>query len=299
MRLLRLETVLAATDLEPTSDAALQTAAALAGAAGATLHVAHVTSADHGTAEGTGSHPASADAVTAALRRAGLADIDHRIHVAPGAPAEVLAALSELVGADVVVIGRHRHDAQEAPDRPVGGTARAVLAHTLAPCLVTSRRLELPIERALVAIDASEAARGALIVALSWCSALRSREEGAIEPTLTALHVDAGGDSSPAARHMRRTIDHELQLLRRKAGDWAGVLVQMVTEPGADPVPVVGSYAREHEPDLLVLGTRGLNADNAVRLGSVSIAMTTQSRVPVLLVPPAVWRDYVRDFDYF
>jgi nucleotide-binding universal stress UspA family protein len=280
---LKLETVLATTDLEPTSDAALQTAAALAESAGATLHVAHV------------SPSASADDVAVALRRARLAGIDHRIHVATGEPAEVLSALSELVAADVIVMGRRSHDTKVRPDRPVGGTALALLARTLAPCLVTSRRLQVPVQRAVVAIDASESARGALLVALSWCSALRAREERAVEPRLTALHVDAGADASPGARHMKRTIDHELQLLHRSAGDWTGVLVEGVTIPGVDPVHVVGSYVKEKEPDLLVLGTRGLSVDNAMRLGSVSSALTKQVEVPVLLVPPAVWRDYVRD----
>jgi nucleotide-binding universal stress UspA family protein len=150
-----------------------------------------------------------------------------------------------------------------------------------------------------VAIDASEAARGALLVALSWASALRSSKAKEPDTTLTALHVESGETLSAADAHMKRTIDHELDVLRRSAGSWAGVSVEGATETNADPVKAITKYATDHEADLVVLGTRGLSADRALRLGSVSAAVTRQLREPVLLVPPSVWRDFARDIDYF
>ena len=300
MRLLKIKAVLAATDLDPSSDPALASAARLAEAAGAVLHVAHVVPSERSTAASSGLVSGSSPQMemTATLHRVGLSGKKRNVHIESGAPGKALSSLSERIGADVIVIGRHRPGGELRIDGDIGGTAHSIVTNSLVPCLVTSRQLQLPIRRALVAIDTSETARGAMIVALSWSSALRDAK-GDSDPTLTALHVETGRNLSSRDAHMRRTIDHELDILRRSAGSWAGVSVAGATETDDDPVAAITRYAAEHQTELVVLGTRGLSADRALRLGSVSAAVTRQSRMPVLLVPPAVWRDYARDIDYF
>lgn len=300
MRLLKLKAVLAATDLDPSSDPAVVTAARLAEAAGAVLHVAHVITSERTNTGDSASSPESPSQMemNATLHRAGLSGKNPNVHIESGAPAKALSSLSDRIRADVIVIGRHRPRGQQKTDRDIGGTAHSIITNSLVPCLVTSQQLQLPIRRALVAIDTSETARGALIVALSWSSALRDAK-GDSDPELTALHVETGRNLSSRDAHMRRTIDHELDILRRSAGSWAGVSVEGATETDDDPVAAITRYAAEHQAELVVLGTRGLSADRALRLGSVSAAVTKRSRMPVLLVPPAVWRDYARDIDYF
>ena len=295
MRLLKLETVLVATDLEPSSDSALVSAARLADAAGAKLHVAHVS--PDPTAEGHADSSAEAERMEAAIERAGLSGRKHRVHLLSGSIAPALAAASDEVGADVIVIGRHRVGTRPRNDS-IGSTAYEIMTHTLTPCLVTATPIEVPIRRALVAVDTSETARGALLVALSWSSALRQSKSAAADTTLTALHVEKGGTLSPAHAHMKRTIDHELDVLRRGAGSWAGVSVEGATETSDDPVAAIIDFATRHKVDLVVLGTRGLSAHQTSELGSVAAAVTSQSPIPVLVVPPAVWRSHTRDIDY-
>jgi nucleotide-binding universal stress UspA family protein len=88
VRLLTIRTVLAATDLVPSSDVALESANRLARAAGASLHVAHVM-APWGSETVTAARLEAADAsVRAALRRAGVAEGASNVHVVPGSPAE-------------------------------------------------------------------------------------------------------------------------------------------------------------------------------------------------------------------
>jgi len=291
--------VLAATDLDPSSDPAIESAARLADAAGAKLHIAHVIASDQtGTQSPVSSSDTSAQ-MAATLGRLGLSVKEGRVHIESGTPANVLSLLSDQIKADVIVIGRHRARTDLPAERPVGSTAYSIITRTLSPCLVTSLPLRLPLRRALVAIDASEAARGALLVALSWSSALRSQKAKGPEPTLTALHVESGETRSAADAHMKRTVDHELDVLRRSAGSWAGVSVEGASETNADPVEAIAKYATDQEADLVVLGTRGLSADLAQRLGSVSAAVTRRLQLPVLLVPPSVWRDFARDIDYF
>jgi nucleotide-binding universal stress UspA family protein len=295
MRLLSLRTVLVATDLTPTSDPALDAAGNLAEAAGATVHVVHVAppSADIIAREGRRSE--YAQEVDTAVGRAGLPTGRHLVHVLGGAPPAAIASLADRIGADLIVLGRHREATQLRPEQPVGSTAYAVITRAAAPCLVIRRPLRLPLRRSLVAIDYSESARGALLVALSWTSALRSRTTDTGAPALTVLHVDPGSRGNDS--RMRATMDQELELLRRDAGDWAGVDVQGVTQAGDHIAKAIAQFATQQQVDLVVLGTRGLSAERQSELGSISSEVTRLLDVPVLLVPPAIWRNYSQDLN--
>jgi nucleotide-binding universal stress UspA family protein len=235
--------------------------------------------------------------VGAAMRRAGLAIGNQQVHILSGDPPTAISSLADRIGANLVVLGRHRENTKLGLGRPVGTTAYAVITRTPTPCLVIRRPLTLPLRRALVAIDSSESARGAMLVALSWSSALRSRAPDADVPTLTALHVDAGAGAPGGVPRMLESMDHELDLLRRSAGGWAGVTVQGVTQPDDDTVKAIANFAIDHGAELVVLGTRGLTGDSSAELGSISAAVTRRLDVPVLLVPPAIWRSCARDLD--
>jgi nucleotide-binding universal stress UspA family protein len=284
MRLLILRTVLVATDLEPSSRDALDTASRLATLADASLHVVHVVPPreDGG---GPAARSRAADAVRSELRRAKVPDGTATVHVLPGAPAEAIRSLADRISADVVIIGPHRRRGDVNGDPALGSTARSVVERAYAPCLIVGQQLRLPLERVLVPVDHSDAARGALLVGLSWASGLRIREGAGRATTLTALHVaDASGMSTISP------LEDELSELRREAGSWAGVVVQGLTEPGADPAQVIEHCAVRQGADIVVIGTRGMRANDDPRLGSVSASVAIRSEVPTLLVPPAVWR---------
>jgi nucleotide-binding universal stress UspA family protein len=86
------------------------------------------------------------------------------------------------------------------------------------------------------------------------------------------------------------SFDRELAILREDAADWAGVAVRGIRQKGEDAAQAVADYATDDDADLVVLGTRGHGLDDLARLGSVSAAITARVRIPMLLVPPAVWR---------
>ena len=287
MRLLTLRTVLVATDHTPASDAALETARRLVEASGAKLHVAHVAVPDtRGHA-----HPPEA-----ALGRAGPTARQQRYHKLNGDPAAQISGLANRLAADLIVLGRHGDADSHRPGQKLGSTAYAVITTSAAPCLVVRRALDLPLRRALVATDFSEAARGALLVALSWTSALRSRASDHEEPKLVALHVEIGGSATRAASE-QKTLDHELESLRRSAGGWAGVEVRGLTRTANDPAKCIVDCARQDAMELVVMGTRALQPTADVALGSVSDAVVRELDVPVLLVPPNVWREFAHDLD--
>jgi nucleotide-binding universal stress UspA family protein len=287
MRPLALRTVLVATDLDRSGDAALDTGARLASAAGASLHVVHVVApAQAGDVGGRGT---TADEVMAAVRRVTGSDASAKVHVVPGTPADAIRSLAERMTADLVVVGPHRESDQLQRGHELGGTARAVAEHALAPCLIAAHPLRLPLQHVLVPIDLSDTARGALLVGLSWASALRAGATDASSTALTVLHVEHGDAKGRAAA----TVDRELETLGQSAGAWAGVDVRGVIEHGTDAARAIADYATRHTPDLVVFGTRGLGLKDLERLGSVSTSLTTRLPYPMLLVPHSVWRTHV------
>ena len=90
----------------------------------------------------------------------------------------------------------------------------------------------------------------------------------------------------------RQALNEELDQLRGDAGTWAGVGVSGVVVVDRDVPRAIADYARAHQSDLVVLGTRGLGSEAVGRLGSVALGVARQLDSPILLVPPAVWESY-------
>lgn len=294
MRPLALATVLVATDLSPSSDIALETAHHLANAAGAALHVVHVSGPRSPKENSHSAREARSLALAAVVRRAGIPERRAMMHDVSGSPADAIRAVSEDIRADVIVVGPPRGTNNEGQGRRLGGTARAIAAVASAPCLAALRRLPLPLERVLVPVDFSDTARGALLVGLSWASALR--KGGGQQPgtTLRALHVSGGAGDPDNQR--TPSLAQDVDSLRRSAGNWAGIAIdgETVSEDGSI-VDAIARYAEDQRADLIVLGTRGLGLDAAERLGSISALVVERSTAPVLLVPPSVWREHLAD----
>jgi len=295
VRLLKLETILVATDLTETSVGAIVTAPRLADAAGATLHVAHVAPKEAEQSAAAGHRAEYEQRMEKAVDPAGTARPQR--HLMFGEPAHAISSLAGKVGADVVVLGRRAEKAKLESDRPVGTTAYAFVTRTLVPVLVVVEPLSFPMDNALVAVDASPAARGSLLVAVSWSSALRG--PGPALAGLTVLHVDTGADSAEHSAQMRRSAAHDAEVLERNAAGWAGVTVKRVTVEDSDPAAAIARHAVDSGAELVILGTRASAEHGSSIWGSVSAAITRRLSIPVLLVPPAVWRDHVRDIDPF
>jgi nucleotide-binding universal stress UspA family protein len=284
MRFLVLKNIVVATDLEDPVYPALLTAAQLASAAGASLHVACVLTSPGADRDEAIRARARAE-LSAILLRAGARVNDATIHVLFGDPTFAIRSLGDRVRADVVVLGPHRERASLS--RSFGGTALAVVTNAWSPCLIASTPLRLPLSHVLVPVDLSDTARGALLVGLSWASALRGAtqqrgERG--EARLTALHVQAASTTTPPP-----FVERELAFIREAGGTWAGVSVHGETLLSADVTDGIASFVARERPDFVVLGTRGLGLDPVGRLGSVAASVTTSIDVPTLLVPPAVW----------
>jgi nucleotide-binding universal stress UspA family protein len=285
---LALKKVLVAVRLDETGANAAVAASALAVAAGAKLHAAFVASPTAERDSGQRSIEPK-NALLTMLERAGVKIAAQSAHVLTGDPARAIGLLADSLSADAIVLGRHAPAPSTA--RALGGTALAVVTNASSPCLVISSTLAIPLQRVLVPLDLSDTARGALLVGMWWASALRPPALGsspAVEVALTALHVSA----SPHPTGLiggSKTLERELENIRREAGTWASVAISLETTVNPDAAHGIVDYIAAHAPGLVVMGTRGLNLEPTGRLGSVTAQVSQSVDVPMLLVPPAVW----------
>ena len=295
MKLLHLQVVLAAIDTDESSLHTLQAARELATAAGARLRVVHATPAGNRNDDAVRAAADRTNAVGGLFERVGLSGSNVRLEVVAGEPTHVIRSVADKTRADVIVLGEHR--GSRLRSHGIGSTALGVVTNSWAPCLVLAGPMRLPLEHVLVPVDLSTTSRGALVVALSWTSALRGALKSAGPAStetalLTALRVEGSeGEAS------RQALNEELDRLRGDAGNWAGVGVSGVVVVNRDVPGAIADYAREHQSDLVVLGTRGLGSDPVGRLGSVALGVARQLDSPILLVPPAVWESYSSNRD--
>lgn len=282
MRPLALRTVLVATDLSDASLPAVRAAAELARLAGARLHAVYA--ADEPDAE-------AGRSLAVHLRAAGI-DPGRLAgsSVKRGPAHRAVAECAERLRADAVVLGPHRPAPEGRPG--IGSTADRVVRTAGIPCLVVPGAFPLPLGRVLAPVDFSAAARGSLLVALTWASALRRRVRGDGATELCVLHVAEPDEESPD--EARAALHDEVEAVCSRAAGFAGVRVREAVE-GGDAAEGILRHAASDAPDLLVLGTRGQGADGGDLLGSVSSAVVRRAAWPILLVPPAVWREYGND----
>ena len=292
MHLLTLRTVLVATDLDKASAAALETGRRLAAAAGPVLHIVHVARAS----------PAerARGELEAFVRSTGVELDPRHAHLLGGDPPHAIRMLADRIGADVIVVGPHRERREGDGGTSLGSTALAIVTDSFAPCLVAREPLTVPVERVMVAVDLSDTARGALVVGLSWASALRApppRAGAGVPATMVVLHVDRSApphDGGARRSQHGDSFEREVTRIRDDAGQWAGVSIEDRLVSGNDPATMIAEAALNHRAGLIVLGTRGLGLDRVgrSRLGSVSASVVRLCEIPVLLVPPAVWMSY-------
>jgi nucleotide-binding universal stress UspA family protein len=291
--------VLAATDLTEGSDEVLRAAAALADAAGASLHVVHAFDLDltaypelDGTPTFQGRIARAEEALAAQLARtvpdgAGAASRQVVVYVAHRA---ILDRAAE-VRADVIVLGPHRGRAHA--DRLLGTTADRVIRSAACPCLVVRGPLALPLRRVVVPLDLSDPARGALATAAGWVEAFGAGDPDLALPDveLDVVHVvprlfAAGGlpvNRATIGPRLHRDVEEVL------AEHAFGVTVREELVWGDGPADEIARYARERQAQLVVLATHGHGALKRALIGSAASAVARSAPCPVLLVPPSRW----------
>lgn len=293
-----LRSILVATDLGEGSDPIVASAADLAAATRAELHV--LTSFDLQPlpyAGGTDEAPSFPGRVAGA-RRVLEEQITRTV------PASVTVASREAVifvahkaivaravdvSADLIVLGPHR---ARTGDALLGSTADRVIRTASVPVLVLRDRLSLPLRSVVAAVDLSEPARAALDQAVSWTAALGASGGQADPASLRILHVvprqrGTVADEALVAAELAREVDGARSRTRRRGAGEMGMVGQV--RWAEDPAEEILRAAGEDGADLLVLGTHGRGAIRRALIGSVASGVARRAPCPVLLVPPTMW----------
>jgi nucleotide-binding universal stress UspA family protein len=268
-----LRVVLAATDLSVASDVVLQSAAAIAERAGATLHVAHVAPPWETDTE------RRRDILRAQLRRCfphtpPLHAVGTVLHDRPFHGILVQAAE---VRADLIVVGPHRAGAQSARWRP--STAERVARAADVPCLVVRTPLTAPVRRVGVATGFTLPDQGALNLACEWAPWMG---DGAT--TLTLAHVQ------PQAAAQERPTEALRQERDRLVRAGADCTVRTTVLEGDDITAALLAWAEQHATQLLVVTASERRGLRRLWAGSAAARVTAEASCSVLLVPPALWR---------
>lgn len=272
--------VLVGVDGSASATAALRWAVAEARLHASALRVLHVV-ADHGD----GSTGADADDILdEALAVAATHTAEGTPHVAgvrlPGSPARVLAAQSR--DADMVVVGRHGN--ATGVQRLLGSVTTGVLHHAHCPVAVvhddptrTGSSTHLKRQPVLVGVDGSRWSAAAAEIAFAEASA---RGVGVL-----ALYVCDEPEQAPAAGHQTSFwIERGQEILARS----------LAPLRQCHPAVPVHTLIRFEDParqlltqgeraQLTVVGSHGRGAMTGLLLGSVSTAVASEMRNPVIV----------------
>lgn len=293
----RIMSILVASDLSETARPIVRTAAALAALTEAELHVVHAAEPQGIGLEGRAQEQERLRTADAALQEQLRTTLPPTAvvtshHAAAGRAHEIVLARAAEVQADLIVIGPHRE--RPVGDMVLGTTADRLVRTSEVPCLIAHAALSLPLRRVLVPSDLSDAAQGALDVALVWGTALRQPTASGKETRLYVLHVLPPVPDATPTEYERTRAERELQARVGTAHDrMGGVSPLQVTETviyGGEPADEILGFAREERVDLLVMGTHGHSGLARALIGSVSSAVARRAGCPVLLVPPVFWK---------
>lgn len=283
--------VLVASDLGAGSDQALGTAAVLASATGARLHVFHCIDVGppaeamfDGRRREDRTERARAELdgqVRSTLTSGGMPS---SVTLGEGDPAGEVERRATRVGADLLVLGSHRP--RRALDGLLGTTADRLLRTTGRPCLLAHRALAGTPHRVLAATDFSSpsllAARrgGALLADVA-------RTHPRTHPlVLELLHVRPFESPREGAVAAERRLNEMAEGVRREVV--RGMSIEVRVRVLSAPLPVDGILraAEDAPPDLLVLGTHGHGGRSRALVGAVASEAARAVPLPIMLVPP-------------
>jgi nucleotide-binding universal stress UspA family protein len=188
----------------------------------------------------------------------------------PGKPYVELVRQARLVGADLIVMGRHGK--RPIRDMFIGSTAERVVRAGDLPVLVVNRRASNPYRRPFVAVDLDDASRQVVTVAL--------RAIAPDVPAATMVHVYhvpfegfmtpsvASGEMTSLRKEFRDMAASGLRTLQEGIGE-VGVRWQAAIVRGDARLAILSAAARGRA-DLLTVGTHGRSGIAHAILGSVA-----------------------------
>lgn len=290
----RVGSILVGVDIAPGQgpDPVLTTAATLARALDAELHVVHAVECGPVTPPLL---PSLAQEMETAARALDLyleetlpsGQVAASREVGLGRAHRILAARAEELSVGLLVVGPYRGGGLA---RALGTTTDRLLRTLHTPCWVARGSLDLPTRRIAVATDFSDLSRPALDLALTLARDLGgSTSAGAPLPDLDVLHVEwpaaLADDPGREEGVLLPLLRDEIESAKRRTGLEHAAVIHPMVLGALDPSRGLLAHAAEHRPDVVVLGTHGHGAVMRTLLGSVASIVAREAKGHVVLVP--------------
>jgi len=284
-----LQRLLTATDFSVRSELAVKRAALLCGQFKAKLQILHVVDDDRpadvveqGTRQAASLLHAMAETI---LNESGK---EPESIVKAGDPFEQIVQVATDNDADLIAMGSHRK--RILRDVFVGTTIERVMRTGHHPVLMVNAEPEGPYRRIMVATDMSEASANALAAArsLGLFDGARVSLVHAFEPLAKSMMIYANVEREKIEDH----VAHEASETRRKLTEFFDKLqlselrcnLHLAEGPA---FRTIKEFVDKEQPDLLVIGTRGLSGAKRILLGSVADAILRKIECDILAVPPS------------
>lgn len=207
-----------------------------------------------------------------------------------GSPAKEIAACGRAAKAELIVMGRGVGRAVR--DALLGSTAERVLRQSKLPVLVVRLPARAPYRRPALALDFDDAARAALKMSLRALAEPRPAVMvvHAFHAPYQHLSYPSLGDDYARERKAQLQLASTQKLAKliestlKSSGttlDWRAHVRNGFAQA------VIEKAARDHETDLLVLGTQAYTGLAHMFLGTVAGDVLREVKCDVLVVPPS------------
>ncbi|AYF89715.1 universal stress protein [Pseudomonas sp. JS3066] len=269
--------ILVAHDLSHEADIALHRAIQLARQHGARLTLLHVLEDHLPNAVQSNLRDAAQHYFNEHLARLGAEDC--QLLLRKGRPAQQILEEMGDIGADLLVIGRHHHN---APELFIGTTLERVARHLAAPLLlVVGERPERPYQNAAVALDFSLCACDALRMGCT----LVPRDAQLVAINVMELGnrlLSKSNSSADFLATQRELLENVLEdELSGLSDEVPAVAIEVVS--GALP-RALDEAISAHSPQLLALGSHGRSLISQALLGSLALRYLQNPPCDLLLV---------------
>ncbi len=215
------------------------------------------------------------------LRRdAAATDVDIVVRVEEGRVNETLARVAAEEGAGLIVTGIAR---SESLGRTVlGSTVDWLVRHATVPVLVVRDRTRGAYRNIVLASDFSPSARLALERAAGLFAGVPMTVFNAFEVPFLGM-MDPKAQSAIAQGREAATREGQDFLASAALDPAQREAIRLHVEHG-EPVRLTYEYARDHEADLIVLGTHGRSALFDILIGSIARRILETAATDILLV---------------
>jgi nucleotide-binding universal stress UspA family protein len=272
------------------SIAALNTAAVIARDRRCPLHAITVLPPfpSYQVGPGAGENRENVNELRAALRDSELDQImraleppdDWTHETVVGRPAREVAFAAECRGAELIVVGRHRHG---AIDRVLGGeTTLQIMRMSAIPVLAVDSDLDA-VHTVVAAVDFSPSSIRAAKTAIRLMGKSGTLYLVLVEPPAELLPK---GFALPEEAQNPDELATWFSQLADGLGRHPGILAEPVVLSGR-PVSALVQFAERVGADLIATGSHGHGRIERFLLGSVSTGLVRNATCGVLVVPPA------------